>query len=99
MDKLTYFRERCSKHFKCDYCFNTLDDEYFSVVTTDDKIISFFGFVKTSYSQKKIHLCKECFGKLHELLEDILQEGWTVLEDENLDDDLEGEMELGINST
>lgn len=82
MPRLHIVTIRYKKGQKCDYCFEEFPSGYeFKIIeTSNKKICSFFGRNITPHSHREIRLCQKCFQKLHELLEEIEQEGWEILE-------------------
>jgi hypothetical protein len=76
----------------CEYCFKEFPEgfEFVQVMTGNHEVLEIFGKqstkMKSSYQGHWIHLCPDCFNKLHDLMEDCEAEGWVQLEDEEVDE-------------
>jgi hypothetical protein len=92
--KLVYYRVKLSDFKKstlryCLYCGKEVV-EFISVISQNEKVFEFFNIDKIG-TKRHFNLCFECFEKLHDLLEEIEQEGYQVL-DENEFPDLDKEL-------
>ena len=69
---------------ECNYCFEGFPSGYeFKFFTTDNReILLFFQKPSTSRTSRRgIRLCQKCFDKLHDLLNELENEGWQTLEE------------------
>jgi hypothetical protein len=84
MNKLNVHSEQYKKPVACHYCFRKFSEGYqFKIIITPNRdLLDFFCKKANVGSQKQIRLCKECFSKLYETLEELENIGWETLTDE-----------------
>jgi fructose/tagatose bisphosphate aldolase len=80
-ERLNISTVRFKKKHRCAYCFEE-GFEFIIIETSNKEICSFFGRDITPHSHRNIRLCQKCFEKLHDLLNEVENEGWEILSEE-----------------